>query len=351
MVRKQESLLSADRYSLSWWLGGARNFFWVAVITLLIWVYADLEMSEPREFTATVRLTMSKAQQTVIVGQTDTAVTFSTKGSRRALAQFKRWLTDNDEVIEIDVSNYEPGTYSLPVVQILNQTPEIANSGLEAHAAAPSTLKFLVDRLETLELPVELDYVGATLAEGVEIDPQTVSVTAPENDWQRIRQQQEELVVHTVREELSFVRPGQTETRRVALVASIGGVPVQLNPKAVTIAFTVAQRTETLTISVTVQIVSPVDWGTDGTWRDYVLQKKDGNIPWRPEITVTGGKQDLEQLRPEDVQAFVTLTDGDKEPVESWLQRPVEIRFPAGLSLQLVGERPTVQFKLVRRTE
>jgi len=351
MVRKRELSLTAERFSPAWWLEGARNFFWVAVITLLIWVYADLEMAEPREFTATLRLMLGKAQQTVIVGDTDTAVTFSVKGSKRAMAQFERWLTDNDEMLEIDVSGYDPGFYSMPAVQILSQSPDITKHGLEVQAAAPAALKFQIDRLESRKAPVRFDHVGATLAEGTGIDPHEVTVTIATSDWQRIDLQTDQPEILTTRRDLSTVRPGREETIQLPLVPSIGTVPVQLSHKAVTVTFQVVQREGRITMAVPVSILSPVEWTTDGTWSEYVLQKKDPDIPWRAEITVTGAKKDLEQLGPEDVRALVVLTDDDREPVASWLERAVEVRFPPELQLQLVGERPTVQFKLVRRGE
>lgn len=351
MARKLDLSLTAERFSPAWWLGAARNLFWVAVITLLIWVYADLEMSEPREFTATLRLMLGRAQQTVIVGDTDTAVTFSAKGSKRAMAQFERWLADNDETLEIDVSGYQAGFYSIPSVQILSQSPDIIEHGLEVETAAPTALEFRIDPLESHKVRVQFDHVGATLAEGTGIDPREVTVTAAVSDWERIRQQGGEPEVRTSREDLSMVPPGQEETRRLPLVAAIGDVRVQLSHKTVTVTFRVVQRTETITMAVPVGIHSPVEWTTNGTWSEYVLQKKDADIPWRPEITISGARKDLERLSGEDVRAFIVLTEDDKEPVESWLQRAVEVRFPPELRLQLVGERPTVQFKLVRRGE
>jgi hypothetical protein len=49
------------------------------------------------------------------------------------------------------------------------------------------------------------------------------------------------------------------------------------------------------------------------------------------------------------VQAFVELSEDDKQPVESWLERQVQIRFPPDTQLQLAGEAPMLQFKMVKR--
>ncbi len=349
MARKRNLSLTAERFSPAWWLGSARNFFWVAVITLMIWVYADLEMSEPREFTATLRLTLSKAQQTVIVGDTDAAVTFSAKGSRRAMAQFERWLVDNDEIIEIDLSAYAPSFYSIPVVQLLNQAPDIVQQGLEVRTATPTALEFTVGKLESRQVRVVFNSTGATLAEGAAIEPHEVTVTAAASEWRRIDEQGEPLEVQTAREDLSLVRPGQAGTRRVSLVSAIGGVPVELSEGAVTVTFRILQQNEEITRAVPVRIISPVSWATDDTWQEYVLLKKDATVPWRPEITISGARTDLEKLRVEDIYAFIELTEDDKAPVESWLQRAVEVQLPPQLQLEVVGEMPTVQFKLVRR--
>ena len=68
---------------------------------------------------------------------------------------------------------------------------------------------------------------------------------------------------------------------------------------------------------------------------------------------VSGGLADrrsnVEKLQAEDVDAYVPLTDNDKIPTTSWLTRDVEFRLPRDLQLQVVGEKPTVSFRLDAR--
>ena len=45
------------RFSLGWWLDTLRSVFFTALIAMLIWVYADMEFTEDRDFEATVIFT------------------------------------------------------------------------------------------------------------------------------------------------------------------------------------------------------------------------------------------------------------------------------------------------------
>ncbi|MHC4562667.1 MAG: hypothetical protein ACYS8X_07845 [Planctomycetota bacterium] len=349
MSKRIEYTAAIERFSATWWWGKLRNAFWVSFITLLIWVYADLEISETRDFAAIVRLTVGPASKTVLLSPRDVSVDFTAKGSRRSLAEFERWLDENDAVIEIDLSDYAPREYKVRTEELLSGAPDVDRHGVVVQRASPDPIEFRLDELLTREAAVQFDYVNG-VAEQVQIEPSAVTVTAAKSVWQRIEQAIESPAITTVREDLSQIEPGKATTITSQLVASIAGESVQLDVKAVSVTLTVSQRTISKAVTVPVRLLEPPDWPADTTWQEYSLQRKDP-LAWRVELTVTGARKDLERLRAEDMQVYVVLTDDDKRPVESWLDRPVQIRFPAGLQVQLVGEPPHVQFKLVKRSE
>ena len=114
---------------------------------------------------------------------------------------------------------------------------------------------------------------------------------------------------------------------------------------SVEVTVTVGPRTDHETFALAVQTLSPRTWIEEGTRARYKLIYKDP-LEWQPQVTVTGARQQLDKLRAEDIQAYVTLVEDDKTPVESWLQRQVTVHFPPGIELQIVGEAPVVNFKL-----
>ena len=112
----------------------------------------------------------------------------------------------------------------------------------------------------------------------------------------------------------------------------------------------ITQRTQTKQLLVSVGTISPPAWSWDGTWDKYKLQGEADSLEWRKEITIRGAKKDLDRIEAKDIDAYIELTEDDKEPV-SWLSRPLIVSFPPGLAVELVGDPPAVSFKLVERAE
>ena len=348
MAAARDYPLETKRLSLAWWFGRGRNIFWVSVIAILIWVYADLEVSENRQFTLTLRL--STMTQMKLLSESEISVEFTAKASRRTLAQFEQWLKEHDDIIELDLSDYEPGRHNERTDKLLNSAPDISNWGLTVQrTVTPEEIPIWLDSVDTRELPVELDAVGGVIDDQV-IDPQVVTVTAAASAWLEIDQAHIPAVIRTERQDLSQIPAGQSKTLTARLIPALDGHRVSLDPQTVSVTLTVSQRTDTRTIPVDIGVETPVDWAAGAVWEEYKFVPKDP-LDWRVEIVVTGAKKDLDQLQGEDVEAFIELTDDDKRPVESWLDREVQIRFPPGMQLQLVGDPPTVQFKLEQRGE
>lgn len=351
MAKGPDYISDVKRFSGWWWWARMRSVFWVTVVTALVWVYADMEISESREFVVAIRLVAGRANR-VVVRETNgqpLSITFLANGSRRSLDQFGRWLWENPRPITCDLTSYDLGGHEIPVTELLNQAPDIVQRGLTVQQTTPDRIAFRIDALLTRELAVTLDVTGG-LADQVQIDPAKVTVTAAQSAWEHIDQAGDEPVIKTVRQDLSKYAAGQPVTISVPLVAGIADQSVQVDPKTVSVTLTVSQLTETKTFSIIVRLLHPVEWAADTTWREYELQRQDP-LAWRMDITITGAKKDLDQLRPEDVHAFVELTEADKQPVDSWLDRAVRIRLPEGLQLRLVGQPPSVKFKLVKRTD
>ncbi len=345
---KLDYTADSDRFSVAWWSARIRNVFWVAVITVLIWVYADLEVTEPREFEINVVLMAGRPGVALLAPEEKTlAVTFVGRGSRGSLDQFARWVAESGEPIMCDLSGLEVGEHEVRLQDLLSNSEQLRDYGVSVETALPEKVAIWLDELVTRGVVVALDYENG-LPEQVQIDPPKVAVTAARNAWDRIDQAEAEPVVKTVRKDLGQLAAGQVETFAIRLVGAIDGEQVTVEPQTVSVSLTVSQRADTRTIPVNVDILQPTAWTSDETWAQYVLVRKDP-LAWRVEISVTGAQKDLDQLRPEDIHAFIELTEDDKRPVESWLTREAKIRFPKGLQLRVVGEAPAVEFRMEAR--
>ena len=115
----------------------------------------------------------------------------------------------------------------------------------------------------------------------------------------------------------------------------------------------IGERTAEESIPVTIHVLMPRTWTEDGTWGKLTLIQQPATN-WRPSITVRGPERMVEKLKqgPDQVRAYLVLTEADKKPIESWLPpRAIEIHLPALFQdkVEIVGDPPKVTFKLEPR--
>jgi hypothetical protein len=282
-------------------------------------------------------------------------VIFKLAGTRRGLVDYRRRLEERRSEIVGDVARgYVPGQYNLAAEDLLRGANGPSMEGLTVLSASPGKIPVQLDRLVRQRAKVQLDSVGATFSEPPKIQPAEVLVILAQQDQQAIPEDPNSagtLTLKTRPLDLSNAPTGEPVSRQVeVLPPATTHSTVRLEPKTVLVTVKIDQRTDSQPVTINVQAMGPSAWAEpDGTWSDYRLVKKDP-LEWRRQITVKGARKDLEKLRPEDVQAYAMLGEDDKNPVESWLSRPVTVRFPIGMDLQIVGEPPTVHFRLEKRT-
>lgn len=355
MSPARDYLPEAPRFSRRWWMGGLRTLFWVAIVTILIWVYADLEKTEEEDFRATVRLTTGNSQKLLLMSPVDVEVNFTLRGSRGSLEGLRKELNRRGLVIDYDVSgNYTSQDKAVTVETALQKTLSLSESGLSLKSASPSVIPMHLDsRIRTEPLPVEFKYVNATLLGEPKIEPARLSAFVAESRWKEVEKAipdpaARKLITRTV--DLRNAAAG-TITREVEVLPAIAGVPgvvVEPERRTVKVTFTVDQPTDRKTLTVSVRVQSPPAWANDGTWEKFSLVVKTP-LEWRKEITVSGSKEDLGKLKAADIDAYVVLREEDKKG-GSWWSGEVRVRLPDGLQLELVGEAPKVQYRLEPHT-
>jgi len=341
MTRREfYNMIEPGRLSRAWWLARGRNFLFVALVTVLVWVYADAEFTDEMDFRGTIHLGVAPGSDLVLRSKGRLEVSFKASGRRSSLERLERRLRTPGTLIRREVTR---GEQQLDVREILNRDPFMENEGLTVLSASPAAVRVELDeRIHVPDIPVEPDFGGAFVSER-QVTPQRVGIRVARGDWQRILKAQPEPILRTVRIELKALEPG--EPIDVQIIRRIGEIPVEPDQPTVKVKAKITQLTETKDLTpVLVQVVAPPTWMEDGTWKQFVLTRRDRS-EWRIQVQVSGTRKDLDQVKAEDVLAYVTLTEDDKKPV-SWLQRTVEIRLPRNLNLKLVGDRPQVNFKL-----
>jgi len=332
------------RFSRRWWLSAGRNFLWVAIVTLLIWVYADMEVAGTERVMLTVRLTTGNSQELMLLSDSDHRVGFAVRGPRGALERFVNKY--NNSVLSFDVSkSYKLGSQAIPTADILNEQLKPLELGLEIRSASPPAISGVhLDRRRHESVRVQFVYTNAELEEPPK--ERKVRISLAESQWQEIRGKQPDPALRTVEKNLQTEQTGVPITVKADIIPVLEGLEVTLEEKSIEFTIVIKQLTGTKSILIAVTVLAPPAWVEDGTWKEYVLERQEP-ADWRKEIDVTGPRTDLERLNPADVHAYIVLTDEDKKPVGSWLTRPVLVDFPKGLNVT-AAEKLTVGFRLKR---
>jgi len=328
----------------AWWMDKARELLWVALVAALIWVYADMEFTRERSFTVVVDLETSDPDL-ALLSTSQVEVSLTLQGNIAGLENFEHL----GESLRYDVSQYGPSEdpIAIPTREILLQTAQVGQSGLTLVACTPSSISVRLDQVLSKELDVEFRHTGGTVA-GAVVTPSKVRIRVAQSQWQEILRRTATPTLRTETVNLQKVDTSKPFPAEIEPV--VAGVSVQPIRKTVEVQVQVAELTKTRTLGVPVRVMAPASWSTDGTWDEYLLERKNASDWTNKEIVVEGPTKDIDRLVPEAVDAYVVLTDNDKKPTESWWKGNVIVRFPAETNVKLVS-KPTLDYRLAKRAD
>ena len=338
------ALPAPKRFSRKWFYASLRSLGWVAVITFLIWAYADLHFTETEQ--VRVRLVIHSASagnSMIVIGPSEITVTFRVKGNKHSINRLKGRRLTYDAARDLG-----PGIWTdLSVAGLLAGLDELRAGGMEIIAVdEPEKLTIQVERTKAFpNVPVEPDYIGGEPADKAVIEPGKVDLFVPVNPITTDMQAPGSL---KVRIDLTGLKQGESIERRFAVQLPPRVVGAVIRPSSVMVALKVAERPADRIFTVPVRVQSPTEWLVDDTWARYKLDKKDA-LEWTKPITVTGNRIDLEKVRPEDVRAYIVLTEDSKQPVESWLSGKVHVELPEALNVRALPV-PPVSYRLQKRS-
>ncbi|MFB3891528.1 MAG: hypothetical protein ACE15C_05835 [Phycisphaerae bacterium] len=360
MIRRDSYAGEPPRFSGAWWASVTRNFAWVCLVTVLIWVYADLEKTETRDFTIRISLTTGSAGNLDLPGANLRDLRVAVRGANTSIEDFQRWLQAHGGTLQYDVSrDYKPGPSVIvaPAWTVVSHAADLTAKGLSIASVEPATISFRLDRvIEVPDVPVEFQYTGATQVTAV-VDPPKVNIRVAESAWEKVKAALPEAQRVLKTRQVDLANADTSKPIIAEIVPSIvikpndpDEPPVKVQPSRDTVSVTVQVKlaVATRTFTIVPRLEMPPAWADDDTWLQYKLVRKP-NESWTKEITVTGPKTDVDSLKSEDIDAYVVLRDDDKKPTETFPPREVIVRFPAGLKVSL-SEKPTVSFKLEKRT-
>ncbi len=331
---------------------GLRTGVWVAVITVLIWVYADIHFTAEEDVEATLHILTSSADNIVLLSPNDASIKFRVKGKRNFIDRFMDSLSGQKSVLRYDPARaLGAGQHRELISKILTDLPELRDFGLEVVWTGPRDIDIHLDRLKDIrDIPVKPDFSDVVPSGPVEVKPDRVDLRIPESQKTNIGSEKQLTVLTKPITLGDDVAIGESITREVELLPPPNISNAILIPNKVTVTFKIGQRTDSKVFTVAVAVQSPRSWLTDGTWSKYELQAKPGET-WTRQITVTGNRIDLEKLGLEKIQAYIVLTDSDLKPLGSWLPGEVKVQLPPDLKVRLADESVLpVSYRLEKRT-
>ncbi len=341
----KEKSRDVARFSKLWWLNSLRNFFWVLLVTVLIWVYADMEFTDTVKLRATLELNTGESTQYELLSKKDISLDFEISGSRSSLEEFERELSTKGKVLKYDVSHtYTTGQKIVLGTKLLDAAAGLSEKGISIKSVQPETIEVDMDIIVSLDdIPVEFKATGATFEPPV---AQKVSIQVTSKRLQEIKKKLNgnPYMLTTKQVDLSGRQPGPAVKIEAEIFPQIEGIKVAPNPKTVTFDVHITGRAATKEITVSVQLLAPASWA-EGDWQKFVLVRKDP-AGWRVTLDIQGPNKNL---KPENVSAYIQLTEDDKKHTTSWLEREVKVYFPPGTGLKLESARPKLSFRLEKR--
>lgn len=314
-------------------------------LTIVIWSLAD-QATQIQADNVAVEVVLKPAPDRVLdvlePPSRRFAVTF--RGSTRAVESL-RALAGAD-ALRVEWTPPEgyaaAGEYSKLAEEIIGNSALVRARGVSVLKVTPPALRFAVDEVVTLNLPV-VPARGSTRIADVRFDPPEVAVTLRQRDAARLTEDQR-VVEARLEDSLKTITGSQTVTLdRIPLAPDVGGVrPVRIEPAEVDVSLRVVERLVRRPLSgVVVQfLASPT------VWQRYDIVLADVN-ELRLDIEVEGDRAAVEALRPQDIRAFLPVSSDLVAPAPEFRSVEVVVPLPAGVTL--VGPPRTVQLRLQER--
>lgn len=309
----------------------------VVFVTLLIWFAADQNVQESQTFQVPLRVMSGHPDRFAMIAdlphQVTLAVTLNAR--RRRLQEFSEMV--NGRSLFEAVIDQEVKAQATPQVlatrDLLSYVREIEKFGMGyIRTIEPSGVRILINEYRTVP-DVRVEPVYGELKVSATPSPAKVSVRLPGFLADEL-QKQPVAVADAEQRIRASSGPGGAFNVRVPLTLPVlKNVPPNAGVKILPSAEVVlAGRIEALTATKRKGPIQ-ITWSIpDDVQRDYrVVPAPDANF--RPDIDVSGPRDQIDQLDPRTIRAFVDVFTSDAEPGGQPIRRQVQFILPPGFTL------------------
>lgn len=317
------------------------TWFFVSVVTLLVWVYAEGENVKQHEVGVTVKAQAPGPD--VFVSPADAVnVRLTVRCSQSQLTQLKAQADRAFEIpIAVDPDNV---VQTVDVKPALERLDVFVNLGVNVVQTDPVKLSFNVEQLESVVAEVRVVAPeGVQLASGTTVEPARATVKLPRRFARLLGNQKLEARLDMDVLQSAEVNLPHTVDVPLTVPAAIPAVRATVTPATAKVGFTIRKQTDTLTIaSVPVVVVmSPI-----------LLQRFDVTVSpeqlFVRDVMVSGPSDAIRKIRDGDEKVMAELRLSAAELEQGIDSAAAWIELPAGVSL--LSPTPRVSLTVKPRT-
>ena len=314
-----------------------RLYFLTAVVTCMIWITAD------QQVTKTVEMTLPLVVKPVVTGRmnvqmvdpnvTTAALTF--RGPNQAITHLRNMRESLQARVEL--TPRPSGQYELNLLEELRNQDDLFPPGVVVTSVFPATTTVIIDQYLPYTIPVRFD-PGQLKFEGEpQVEPNRVSVLAPELAMKNIVEEQRVLVIPAAKVMNQDTAEGQQIRQSVAVPLELNGISLrEATPKQVTVTATLKQRTRQgliRTVPIHLRLTPNISWG-------YKILLDGGQAVVTRSLKVEGPTATIDALEENpsrfDVFGYVEITSEDVrltevQPGEKLLKQPKFVNLPNGI--------------------
>jgi len=319
-----------------------RTILAVAALTVMIWVWADLEQMDEGKTQIPVKIVLPPQSDFDVRSRSADRVTVSFRGPK---GEIKGLMESADALVcRFDLTAPKTGTIILHTDKGFGHW---SDRRVFVTDVVPPEITVELDRRVPIRVLVKPVVTGATVEGKATADPAFVTATVMESQAEAFPEDTRFVVapldITSIPENPELARAVALERR---LQGGTGGKvlsDVVFDPDRVK----VSARLESTIIPKDLGRFPITVGGLPETWNRYRIVFRDDAERLVP-LKVRGPKPVVESLAPEDIRVELVLTADDKPDPGSWIPgRLVVVGLPAGVEVE--GELPGIDFNLVQK--
>ena len=326
-------------------LSSLKSFFWVAPLTVLIWIYAEREqLITVKAFAIPVEVKSSDPRQTVtILSPASRMIEADLRGPRARLDRVRdEFAARGEEPARIEIDRNIGLGRQLISAERVETDPAFVENGVSLSNMQPRLIEIFVDQLEDVQAEVRLPEEVTNVSRAT-FEPAQVGVTAPRSVLEELPRP---LVVYADPTSIAQLNtPGAHKAVNVRLTTPARDRGVRLTTASVKADIEVRPADVEYKIdAMPIDIAYPQDM--EDAYRAELSEPSIANV------TVVGRPEAIRRLRDPEFTpkpyALLRVT-GDDLPVGTTRSRTPIFMLPDGVKVKPGDAKRTVEFRLVER--